>query len=82
LHKEVEAICRGRNDPDGLACSLANQGSLLAFELSRPEEGLPLLEEAAGIATKHGLQALTQQLESTLKEIRDSLPSHLAGRGE
>ena len=62
LHQEQEAICRRLNDPNGLAISLVNQGLLLAFELSRPEEGLPLAEEAARIATKHGLRALAQQI--------------------
>ena len=71
LHKEEEAICRRLNDPAGLAISLVNQASLLAFRLSRPEDGLPLAEEAAGIATKHGLRALAQQIEPILNRIRD-----------
>jgi hypothetical protein len=75
LLKEQEAICRRLNDPNGLAISLANQGSLLAFELSRPEEGLPLAEEAARIATKHGLRALAQQIEPVVKEIRGLVQS-------
>ena len=70
LHKEQEAICRRLNDPNGLAVSLVNQGSLLAFKLQQPREGLPLAEEAARIAAKHGLRALGQQIEPILNRIR------------
>ena len=75
LHKEEEAICRQLNDPDGLAISLANQAHLLAFSRSRPEDGLPLAEEAVRIATKHGLRALAQQVEPILNAIRDLVQS-------
>jgi hypothetical protein len=71
LHKEEEAICRRLNDPGGLAASLANQASLLAVRFFRPEDGLPLAEEAARIATKHGLQALAQRIELIVNAIRD-----------
>ena len=75
LHREEEAICRRLNDPAGLSRSLYNQGLLLAFKLSRPEEGLPLAEEAARIATKHGLRALAQQIESIVKKIHGLVQS-------
>ncbi len=70
LHKEQEAICRRLNNPEGLAVSVFNQGSLLAFKRHRPAEGLPLAEEAARIAAKHGLRALAQQIEPILNRIR------------
>ena len=73
LHKEEEAIFRRLNDPTGLATSLINQGTLLAFDLSRPAEGLPLAEEAARIAAKHGLRALARQIEPAVKGIRGLL---------
>ena len=71
LLKEVEAICRRLNDPNGLAISLINQAWLLAFQLSRPKDGLPLAKEAARIAAKHGLRALAQQIEPIVMPIRD-----------
>ncbi len=55
LHKEEEAIGRRLNDPNGLAISLLNQGSILAFKPSWPAEGWPLAEDALGLAAKHGL---------------------------
>ena len=58
LHKEQEAICRRLNDPNGLAITLVNQAHLLAFSLSQPAAALPLAEEAARLAAKHGLIAL------------------------
>ena len=69
LHKEREAICRRLNDPNGLARSLGNQGSLSAFDLHRPTQGLPLAEVAARIAAKHGLRALGQGIEAILNRI-------------
>jgi hypothetical protein len=71
LLKDQESICRKLQDPNGLATSLANQASLLAFKLSRPEEALPLAEEAARLAAKHGLKALAGQIEPIVKKIRD-----------
>jgi hypothetical protein len=73
LLKEAEAICRRLNDPAGLAISLANQASLLAGNLSRPAEGLPLAEESLRLATQHGLTALVRQIEPFVKRIRDLL---------
>ncbi len=75
LHQEQEAICRRLNDPNGLATSLVNQAHLLAFALSRPEDGLPLAEEAARIAAKHGLRALARQIEPIVNAIRDLVQS-------
>jgi hypothetical protein len=73
LHKEKEAICRRLNDPTGLAISLVNQGSLLAFHLSRPKEGLPLAQEAGRIAANHGLRRLAEQIAPIVDDIRDLL---------
>ena len=75
LYEEQEAICRRLNNPNGLAISLVNQGELLALMLSRPGEGLPLAEEAARIATKHGLLALAQEIEPIVKKIQGLVQS-------
>ena len=73
LHQDQEALCRRLNDPNGLAISLANQAHLLAFNRSRPAEGLPLAEEALRLATKHGLIALARQIEPIVEQVRDLL---------
>jgi hypothetical protein len=70
LHQEQEAICRRLNDPAGLARSLINQASLLAFDLQRPADGLPLAEESYRLASTHGLSALARQIEPILQRIR------------
>ena len=59
--------------PNGLAISLTNQAALLAFNLSRPAAGLPLVEESLRLATRHGLSALARQIEPILNRIRDLL---------
>jgi len=71
LLKKQATICRRLNDPAGLSLSLFNQAVLLAFTLSRPEDALPLAEEAARIAAKHGLLAFAQDIEPRVNKIRD-----------
>ena len=73
LLKEQEAICRRLNDPNGLATSLYNQAGILAFNRSRPAEGLPLAEEALRLATQHGLITLGRQIEPIVNKIRGLL---------
>ena len=70
LHKKAEAIHREMCDRVGLTISLMNQASLLAQNLGRPHEGLPLAEEAHRIAKANGLSALVQQIEPILASIR------------
>ena len=71
LLKEQERICCELGDPDGLAISLANQGSLLV-KTGRKGEGLALVEQARETAATHGLEALRQQIESVLEQLRGS----------
>jgi hypothetical protein len=73
LLKEQETICRRLDDPNGLAFSLVNQASLLAFNQARPGEGLPLAEESLRLATRHGLTALARQIEPILNRVRGLL---------
>ena len=69
LLKEQERICRELGDPAGLATSLANQG-LLLVQTGRRGEGLALVEEAHETAAAHGLDALRQQIEPLLQQLR------------
>ncbi len=73
LLRQQEALCRQLNDPAALATSLANQAFLLAGQLSRPAEALPLAEEGLDVATRHGLGALAQQIEPVVRQIRARL---------
>ena len=66
LHKQGEQFCRELGNPDGLARSLANQAGLLAEKMARPQEALPLAEEAHQLATDHSLDALAKQIKFIL----------------
>ena len=70
LLKEQERLCRELGDARGLAISLANQADLLASARHRPQEALPLAEEALRIASRHGLAPLAGQIEAILNEVR------------
>ncbi len=70
LYREQERICRELGNRDGLAASLINQALLMAREMRRPREALPLAEEAYRIATAHGLIALAQQIGPILNTVR------------
>jgi hypothetical protein len=50
--------------------SLARQANLLASAKQRPQEALPLAEEALRIASRHGLAPLARQIETILNEVR------------
>jgi hypothetical protein len=73
LHKEKEAISRRLNNPDGLAISLVNQASLLAFDLQRPADALPLAQQAHDLTDRHGLIALRQQIAPILADIQKAM---------
>jgi len=65
LLKEDERICRELGTPEGLARSLASQALLLAHNMGRPVEALPLADEAEQLVTEHGLHALAEQQGSS-----------------
>ena len=66
LHKQQEAICRELGIVDGLVRSLVNQALLLSRKMSRPKDGLKLVEEGYHLATQHGLSALAGQIKPIL----------------
>jgi tetratricopeptide (TPR) repeat protein len=68
--KEQESICRELEIPEGLAHSLQKQARLLAEEMGRPRDGLPLVEEAHRIAAQYGLVDLANHCESVRNSIR------------
>lgn len=70
LFKEKERICRELGNKARLARSLVNLATLLARNLDRPREALPLAEEAYRLATQHGLVALARQLQPILDFVR------------
>lgn len=73
LHKEQEGVCRELGNPRELARCLALQASLLASEMNRPREALPLAEEAYRLANEHGVTALARRIEPLLKSVRSML---------
>jgi hypothetical protein len=73
LHKEEERICRELGEVAGLVTSLGNQAVLMAFNLLRPTDALPLVEEAHQIAIRHGLSALANRIAMLLVEIKQAL---------
>jgi tetratricopeptide (TPR) repeat protein len=73
LYKEQERICRELGNPEGLAISLANQAELMSDKRNRPEDALPLAEEAYRLASDHGYAALAQQVKMILDPIRAKL---------
>ena len=74
LSKEAEQICRQMNDNYGLAISLVSQAEALE-QMGRPQEGLPLAEEAHQIAASHGDASLAGQIEPLLKTLRQAAQS-------
>lgn len=75
LYKEQERICRQLDRKDYLATSLANQASLLARYEGRPQQALPLAQEAYRLATDHGLATLTEWIQPILEDIRSRVSS-------
>jgi hypothetical protein len=73
LHQEEERLCREVGSPAGLARSLANQARLLGLCMGRPQDGLPLAEEAHRLATEHAVTALADQIRPILDSIRARL---------
>lgn len=55
LFTEAEQLFRELNKADGLAISLINEADLLVRELQKPEQALPLAEEADRLARQNGL---------------------------
>lgn len=74
LYRKQERLCRGQplNVP-GLAYSLANQATLLAFGKKRPKEGLPLAEEALRLARAHNRIEMFGDFEMVIKDIREAM---------
>lgn len=68
--EEQRRICRLLDSPQGLAAMLTNYGMMLAEDLGRPNEALPLIEEAYSLATAHGLSQLAQQIRPALDYVR------------
>jgi len=70
LHKEKEKICRELNAPSDLAICLGNQAILLAWDLGKPAEALPLAKEAYELTIKHGLAAIFQDKKTIFDTIK------------
>ncbi len=54
---------------DGLAASLVNQANILTI-VGRPQEALPLAEEALDLAVKHDYRQLAEQVRRIRDHIR------------
>jgi tetratricopeptide (TPR) repeat protein len=71
--EKVRRALKELGDVEGLAISLANRAVLLGLRMHRPNEALPLAEEAHRIATRHGLTAVARQIEAILEKIRRAM---------
>jgi len=72
LLREKECICRELNTPDWLARTLVSRARLLLKEMGRPQEALPLADEAERLVTEHGLHALAEQIKPILDRVRSA----------
>jgi hypothetical protein len=73
LHDEVERICREIGAIPELTISLVEQSRLIVVEKKKPEEALPLIEEAYQLVQQHSLHNLEQQV----KQIYDYVYSKI-----
>jgi hypothetical protein len=73
LLKEVERICRELGNKDGLRRTLGNQAILLAANLGRAAETLPLADEALKLARELGMPAAIEQNQKVLNYVRSKL---------
>jgi tetratricopeptide (TPR) repeat protein len=76
LDRKRERFCREHDYTEGLIISLANQAHLLAGQLDRPKEALPLAEESFQLAMKCGLNELAQQVNAILRYVHSCNLSH------
>jgi len=70
LHKEKEGICRELEDMMGLAIVLAQQAIHLAGVLGRPQEAIPIAEEAHRVAIENGFVPVAEEIASILDLLR------------
>ena len=70
LHRREERIYRDLRNPDGIARSLTSRASLLGTLMGRPDEALPLIQEAHRLAVRHGFDALAGAIARIRDEIR------------
>lgn len=84
LYKEEERSCRELGNKEGLGYSLINQSTMLVL-MGRPQEALPLAEEAYQLATQLDSVGLARRskrgLEAVRSMIRDSKKGVVGGRG-
>lgn len=73
LYKQEEQLCRELGFPDGIARSLANRALLLAKNMGRLREALPLAQEAHKLANEHGLVALANYTKALLDSVRSEI---------
>jgi len=73
LLKEQERICRELENVEGLAISLVNQAALLAQNMNRPREALPLAEEAYRLACECGYNTLSKKIKPLVDHIHARL---------
>ena len=77
-YQEGEEIGRRLQEPSILALHLINRAQLLADDLNRPAEALPLAEEALRTVATSGLRAIESQIRPIVESIRrqshDRLP--------
>jgi tetratricopeptide (TPR) repeat protein len=73
--KQQERVCRGISDNVGLTRSLAGQACIVAQEFGRPEDALPLLEQAHQISVDNRLEPKDRQsVDVLLERVRAMIP--------
>ncbi|MBI3610874.1 MAG: DUF4062 domain-containing protein [Nitrospirae bacterium] len=73
LYEELEKVCRQTNDYETLIHVLSNHAVLLGKLLGRPNEALPLVEEASRLVAEHGIVSFEQHIKSLHQEIQTML---------
>jgi tetratricopeptide (TPR) repeat protein len=63
-------LCREIGAVQGLVAALTNQAMMIAEDLQRPADALPLIEEACGLCDRPGLEQLLSQIEPARDYIR------------
>jgi hypothetical protein len=74
LYRKQESLCRKRPlNVQGLAYSLANQATLLAFGKKQPQEGLPLAMEALRLAKDYHRIEMLDEFQEVIQDIQDAI---------
>lgn len=69
LYKDSENICRELKNYSVLVSVLTNMGELLTDKMGKPQEALPLIEEAYNLAKDNDLNVVAQKIKPILESV-------------